>query len=164
MAPTGHALELLRTPERIVSWSRVLLKSMATHRKLALALNAAVRIAELQLRARELANALRRAGETTIFSVMLPELLPDRETERLFNELNRLGLKPSALFVNRIVWAENVKTCTRCQLAAKWQHLTLAKAKQRFPATDIFVIRDFPGEVAGVKGLRAITRELWRVN
>jgi arsenite/tail-anchored protein-transporting ATPase len=164
MAPTGHALELLRTPERIVSWSRVLLKSLATHRKLALARNAAVRIAELQLRARELANAFRRAGETTIFSVMLPELLPDRETERLFNELNRLGLKPSALFVNRIVWAENLKACTRCQLAAKWQHLTLAKVKRRFPATDVFVIRDFPGEVAGVKGLRAITRELWRVN
>src|SRR5579864_8045446 len=48
MAPTGHALELLRTPERLVVWARLLLKSLASHRKLALAREAAVKIAELE--------------------------------------------------------------------------------------------------------------------
>src|SRR6185312_16845295 len=66
MAPTGHALELLRTPERIVSWSRVLLKSLAAHRKLSLARNAAVRIAELELRARELAKAFTNSEEVNV--------------------------------------------------------------------------------------------------
>src|SRR6185437_3533487 len=37
MAPTGHALELLRTPERLVVWTRLLLKSLSAHRKLPLA-------------------------------------------------------------------------------------------------------------------------------
>ncbi|MGH9514950.1 MAG: ArsA family ATPase, partial [Terriglobales bacterium] len=90
MAPTGHALELLRMPERIVTWSRLLLKSLAAHRKLALARNAAVRIAELELRARELLQAFKRPGEVSVFAVMLPEPLPDRETERLLAELDQL--------------------------------------------------------------------------
>jgi arsenite/tail-anchored protein-transporting ATPase len=164
MAPTGHALELLRTPERIVSWSRVLLKSLAAHRKLALARNAAVRIAELELRARELANALKWSGETAIFSVMLPELLPDRETERLFRDLDRLGLKPSALFVNRMIRAQDAEGCMRCRIAARWQLSVVAKIRERFPVRDIFIVRNFPDEIAGTKGLSTITRELCRLN
>ena len=88
MAPTGHALELLRMPERILSWSRLLLKSLAAHRKLALARNAAVKIAELELRARELLKAFKSSSEVNVFAVMLPEPLPDRETERLLAELD----------------------------------------------------------------------------
>ncbi|HZQ18134.1 MAG TPA: ArsA family ATPase [Terriglobales bacterium] len=164
MAPTGHALELLRTPERIVSWSRVLLKSLAAHRKLSLARNAAVRIAELELRARELANALKRPGEAAIFAVMLPEPLPDRETGRLLSDLNYLGLKPNTLFVNRIIWGGNIRACVRCRTVTKWQQVVLAKLQKTSPATEIFLVRNFPDEIAGAKGLRAITRRLWRLH
>jgi len=162
MAPTGHALELLRMPERIVTWSRLLLKSLAAHRKLALARNAAVRIAELELRARELLKAFKNSGEVCTFAVMLPEPLPDRETERLLTELDHLGLKPQALFVNRTILADHA-TCARCVIAAKWQATVLAKLRRCHPAKDIFVIRNFPDEIAGANGLRAITTELWRL-
>jgi len=37
MAPTGHALELLRTPERLLMWTSLLLKTLAAHRTLPLA-------------------------------------------------------------------------------------------------------------------------------
>ncbi len=43
MAPTGHALELLRTPERILVWTRLLLKTLARHRTLPLAQDAGCR-------------------------------------------------------------------------------------------------------------------------
>lgn len=164
MAPTGHALELLRMPERIMSWSRVLLKSLAVHRKLALARNAAVRVAELELRAHELSNALRNPNEAAIFSVMLPEPLPDRETERLLDELRRLRLKPQALFVNRIRLKEDAADCRRCQIAAQWQTSVLARLSARSRKPEIFAVRDFPNEIAGEKALRAFTRGLWRLN
>jgi len=163
MAPTGHALELLRMPERIVTWSRLLLKSLAAHRKLALARNAAVRIAELELRARELLKAFKDSGEVCTFAVMLPEPLPDRETERLLTELDHLGLKPQALFVNRIIFVADAVTCARCGIAAKWQTAVLAKLRNGHSAKEIFAIRNFPDEIAGAKGLRAITNELWRL-
>jgi arsenite/tail-anchored protein-transporting ATPase len=164
MAPTGHALELLKMPERIVIWSRMLLKSLAAHRKLALARNAAVRIAELELRARELLNAFKSAGQVSTFAVMLPEPLPDRETERLLAELDHLGLKPQALFVNRTILAGDAANCARCRIAAKWQAAVLAKlGKRPSAAEEIFAIRNFPNEIAGATGLRTITHELWRL-
>ncbi|HKW15903.1 MAG TPA: TRC40/GET3/ArsA family transport-energizing ATPase [Terriglobales bacterium] len=163
MAPTGHALELLRTPEKIVSWSRVLLKSLAAHRKLAIARNAAVRIAELELRARELANALKEPGEAAIFLVMLPEPLPDRETERLLSDLDRLGLKPRALFVNRILCAQQTGRCPRCRSSAKWQMSVLARLRKRSLTRNSFAICDFPEEIVARKGLRKITSKLWQL-
>jgi arsenite-transporting ATPase len=164
MAPTGHALELLRMPQPIVTWSRLLLKSLAAHRKLALARNAAVRIAELELRARELLQAFKRPGEVNVFAVMLPEPLPDRETERLLAELDQLGLTASALFVNRLIFAKDAANCPRCRLAARWQSSVLTNLNSRSSAKKIFVIRNFIDEIAGADGLRAITDELWRLN
>jgi arsenite-transporting ATPase len=164
MAPTGHALELLRTPERIVSWSRVLLKSLASHRKLALARNAAVRVAELELRAGELAKAFTNSDEVNVFAVMLPEPLPDRETTRLFKELDELRLRPSALFVNRALFREHASKCKRCRNAREWQLSIIEKLRKRPFSQEIFVIRNFPKEIAGRTMLRVITHELWRVN
>ena len=164
MAPTGHALELLRMPERIVTWSRLLLKSLAAHRKLALARNAAVKIAELELRARELLQAFKQSGEVAVFAVMLPEPLPDRETERLLAELDQLGLAASAMFVNRVIFAKDAAQCPRCRLAAEWQSSVFANLKTRNLAKQMFVIRNFIDEIAGANGLLAITDELWRLN
>ena len=164
MSPTGHALELLRMPERIVGWSRLLLKSLAAHRKLALARNAAVRIAELELRARELLKAFKTPGEVSIFAVMLPEPLPDRETERLLAELGQIGLPPRALFVNRLIFAKDAAGCSRCRLAAEWQSSVLTGLEAGCSAEQIFAIRNFNDEIAGAKGLLAITDELWQLN
>jgi arsenite-transporting ATPase len=61
MAPTGHALELLRMPERMQVWSRLLLKTLAAHRTLALAQDVAVEIAAFGQRVRELAALLKHS-------------------------------------------------------------------------------------------------------
>jgi arsenite-transporting ATPase len=164
MAPTGHALELLRMPERIVSWSRLLLKSLAAHRKLALARNGAVKVAELELRARELLKAFTSSSEVGVFAVMLPEPLPDRETERLLAQLDQLGLSASALFLNRVIFAEDAANCPRCRLAAQWQSSVMTHIKIRKSAKEMFAIRNFVDEIAGADGLRAITDEIWRLN
>jgi arsenite-transporting ATPase len=164
MAPTGHALELLRTPERILVWARLLLKSLAAHRKLALARDAAVRIAELELHARELSMALKNSKRARIFSVMLPEPLPDRETERLLDELGDMGLSTAVIFVNRVIFSRDAGTCRRCHLTVAWQESVLTNLKQRCPEKEIFVVRNFPTEIAGRTGLQALTTELWRLN
>jgi anion-transporting ArsA/GET3 family ATPase len=151
-------------PERIVSWSRLLLKSLAAHRKLALARNAAVKIAELELRARELLQAFKTAGQVSVFAVMLPEPLPDRETERLLAELDGLGLSANALFINRLIVAKDAANCRRCRVASRWQWSVLNNIKFRHSAKKMFAIRNFMNEIAGASGLRAITDGLWRLN
>ena len=164
MAPTGHALLLLRMPERILVWARLLLKSLAAHRKLALAREAAVKIAELEVRARELSTALKSSRKAQIFSVMLPEPLPDRETVRLLGELEKLGLSPSAVFVNRVLSSRAAEKCNRCLHALQWQAAILGGLKQRFRGMKIFAIREFDYEIAGKRRLRDLTSNLWRLN
>ncbi len=164
MAPTGHALELLRMPQRILIWSRLLLKSLAAHRKLALAQEAAVKIVELELRSRQLAKAFKSSKEVAIFAVMLAEPLPDRETERLLKELQMLDLPAKAILVNRMIFPEDAGKCLRCRSAMGWQSSVLAGLKRRYPEKEIYAIRDFGREIIGKKGLSAITKQLWLVN
>jgi len=162
MAPTGHALELLRMPDRIVVWARLLLKSLAAHRKLALARNAAVKIAELEVRARELAVAL-KSSETEVFAVMLPEPLPDREMERLLAQLQALRIPCKTIFVNRVMLPRKARSCGRCKTAERWQAGVLAELKRKYPGRDFLVVRNFENEISGLAGLRKLTKELWRL-
>jgi arsenite/tail-anchored protein-transporting ATPase len=163
MAPTGHALDLLRTPDRILSWTRLLLKTLAAHRTLALARDAGVKVAELGHRVRELLSLLKSSKHTRIHTVMLAEYLPDRETERLMKDLGELNLPSRSIFVNRVLFPEDIGNCRRCTRARDWQLATLAKLRRRYRQADVCVIRNFPDEIAGKNALRLFTGELWHV-
>jgi arsenite/tail-anchored protein-transporting ATPase len=189
MAPTGHALELLRTPERILVWSRLLLKSLASHRKLALAREAAVKVAELEVRARELARAFQSA-QVGCYVVMLPEPLPDRETERLLLELRELGIKPAAAFVNRVLMpvapsrgsrqtrlsrgalaalpvvgrsGKEPDRCAFCHNVAGGQTQVLSGLKKKLGVGSVYVISALSHGPAGKRGLLQVTRNLWQL-
>jgi arsenite-transporting ATPase len=164
MAPRGHALELLRTPDRMVAWSRLLMKSLAARRKLALAREAAAKIAELEVRARELSRRLRSSKSAKVYLVMLPELLPDRETARLVEQLDALQLSVEAIVVNRVLLPEKAATCPRCRSQAERQAEILGKLKRQFRRRKIYVIPNFDREIAGRKGLEQLTRYLWRLS
>jgi arsenite/tail-anchored protein-transporting ATPase len=163
MAPTGHALELLKTPDRILVWTRLLLKTLAAHRRLAVAQDAGVQVAELGHRVRSLAKMLADSKAARVYTVMLAEFLPDRETERLLNELQTLNLSLGPIFVNRLLFAEDVRHCARCSRARSWQLSTLSGLRNRFRNMQIFVARNFPAEIAGKRGLRSFTSELWQL-
>ncbi len=165
MAPTGHALELLRMPERILQWSRLLLKSLAAHRTLPLARDVAVEIATVSQRVRELAKILRDKKRSQIWPVMLAEPLPDRETGRLLKAMQELGADATAIFVNRIIFLEDIGKCPRCTIARSWQMQTLFGIRKRFAIhrRKVYVIRNRPHEIAGKKALKDFTQELWQL-
>lgn len=159
MAPTGHALELLRTPERLVVWTRLLLKSLSAHRTLPLAQELAVEVASISQRARELAQLLKDQKRASVFVVMLAEPLPDRQTGRLLGSLRELGLRPAAIFVNRLLPDQNGK-CPRCRLAREWQVATLSRLG--FDGRE-YAVPDFLGQISGKSGLRRLTEHLWEI-
>lgn len=163
MAPTGHALELLRTPERVLVWTRLLLKTLAPHRKLAFAQDVGVRLAQLARQVRDLVEVLGDSKRASIYTVTLAESLPDRETERLIRGLRALGFPLGLLFVNRVLFEEDVETCGRCQRAREGQLATLRKLRQHYRGLEILVCRNFPAEIAGKRMLRSFTGELWRL-
>ena len=163
MAPTGHALDLLRTPDRILAWTRLLLKTLAAHRTLGFARDAGVKVAELGQRVRELLDVLRDPKQTSIFTVVLPEPLPDRETERLMDDLEELGLLSKSMFINRVLFPNDVVGCRKCERARQWQIATMARLGGRYRGKTLYAVRNFPTEIAGKNALRSFTGELWRV-
>jgi arsenite/tail-anchored protein-transporting ATPase len=162
MAPTGHALELLRMPERILLWSRLLLKSLAAHRTLALAQDVAVELAGLGQRVRRLLDMMRDPQQSRAWAVMLPEPVPDRQTQRLLAAMKELGIAVDSLFVNRVLLGSD-SGCKRCQRAQKWQHATLQSLQQKYGEHRLYLVRDFPAEIAGAAKLKKFTGELWQI-
>jgi arsenite/tail-anchored protein-transporting ATPase len=163
MAPTGHALELLRMPDRILAWTRPLLKTLAAHRTLAAARDAAVQIAGLGQQVRELTGLLKDEARARIHVVLLPELLPDRETERLVAGLRTLQLIPKSMFVNRVIFAKDVGKCPQCIRSMQSQKVVIAGLRKKYKGVDIYAVRNFPQEIAGKAALDAFTGELWQV-
>ncbi|HEY6937493.1 MAG TPA: TRC40/GET3/ArsA family transport-energizing ATPase, partial [Terriglobales bacterium] len=163
MAPTGHALELLRLPQRMLLWSRLLLKTLAVHRTLALAQDVAVEIAAFGQRVRELASLLQDRQRARVWTVMLPEPLPDRETERLRQQLAGLGMRGGPLLINRVLFAADVGSCRRCRRTRHWQLATLARLQRRGDSAEIYVLKNFAAEIAGKRGLRSLTAQLWQL-
>ncbi len=115
---------MLRTPARLLAWARVLLKTLAAHRTLAIAQDAAVEIATLSQNVRELVELLRDSKRSSVMVVTLPEPLPDYETRRLLRALEALEAPVQAVFVNRVMPDDS--RCARCKLAAQWQAFSLA--------------------------------------
>ena len=102
----------------------------------------------------------RRQGQAAV--VMLAEPLPDRQTTRLLSELNQLKLHMPALFINRVQMQDS--HCRHCQIARRWHLHTLAGLRERLRFRgEIFVVRNFPHELAGRRGLQSLTREIWRL-
>src|SRR5258708_24218301 len=142
MAPTGHALELLRMPERVLLWSRLLLKSLAAHRTLALAQDVAVELATLGQQVRRLIAIIKDPARSRVFTVMLAEPVPDQQTERLVNGAEELGINVDSLFVNRVLMESS--KCRRCARSQQWQRATLGKLGKKYPRYPIYMLREFP--------------------
>ena len=159
MAPTGHALELLRTPARLLGWTRVLLKTLAHHRTLPLARDAAVEIATVSQRVRELAAMLSDARRSQTWVVMLAEPLPDRETRRLIGTLREMNTSIAGVFVNRVLL--EARGCSRCLRRQQWQRLTLSKIRDL--DLPVLVVPEYSQEIAGKRGLQRLTERVWRV-
>lgn len=161
MAPTGHALDLLRTPDRLLSWTRMLLKTLAANRTLPLARDAGVEVASIQHKVRELAGLMKDRSRSSVDVVMLPEPMPDRETGRLLKTLRGMDLAARHIYVNR-VRMEPEEDCPRCARSRKWQWFTLGRLQQGLEA-EILILPEYAGGVAGKRAMERFTQHLWRL-
>ncbi|HEX5434394.1 MAG TPA: ArsA family ATPase [Candidatus Angelobacter sp.] len=161
MAPTGHALELLRMPERMLLWSRLLLKSLSAHRTLALAQDVAVELASLGQRVRRLIQLMRDQERSRVWAVMLAEPVPDSQTRRLLDAVEQIGIRVDSLFVNRVLL--DYAKCPRCARGQGWQAATLARLQQRYGKHRIYLVAEFPDEIAGAAALKNFTGRIWQI-
>lgn len=161
MAPTGHALELLRTPERMLLWSRLLLKSLSAHRTLALAQDVAVELASLGQRLRSLLGMMKDAKSSRVWAVMLPEPVPDRQTRSLLSAVKQIGIRVDSLFVNRVLLGET--KCGLCSRRRQWQMATVQEIRRTYRGHRIYLAPEYPQEIAGAPALKKFTSQLWQI-
>jgi arsenite-transporting ATPase len=162
MAPSGHALEVLRTPARLLDWAGALLKTLARHRTLPLARDAAVEVAKRSQQMRDLATLLRDRTRCSVVVVTLPEPLPDYETRRLVHLLRDVDTPVAAVLINRVLVDSNTK-CLRCLHSRQWQAFSMASLRRQLRGTEIYVTREFDAPIAGRKALQGFTQEIWRL-
>src|SRR5436309_1171121 len=164
MAPTGHALELLRMPDRILLWSRLLLKSLAAHRTLALAQDVAVELATLGQRIRKLIEIMRDPAQSRVWAVMLAEPVPDHQTTRLLRAVAEIGISVDSVFVNRVLVQEKAQSrCSRCMRARAWQMATLKTLRKKYGSYQTYLAPELAGESAGAAALKRFTTQLWQI-
>jgi len=161
MSPTGHALELLRTPDRVLAWCRLLLKTLAAHRTLPFARDAAVEIAAISQRVRELASRLRDKKSSEFYVVMLAEPLPGRETLRLINSLQQLSAPVAGIIVNRVLISQ--QSCSRCRITQQFQVESLNKIIKQFRTMPLMFVSESAKTPAGRRGLERLTKSMWRL-
>ena len=161
MAPTGHALEVLRTPARLLAWTRVLLKTLAAHRTLPIARDAAVEVATLSQNVRELAAILRDRKRCRLAVVTLPEPLPDYETQRLLQGLKELnaplggGVRQSG-----VDWRPGVRAM---QVGGAVAGIVTGELATAIAGKGDFRGPEFDEPISGAKGLQQLTRKVFRL-
>jgi arsenite-transporting ATPase len=161
MAPTGHALELLRMPERMLLWSRLLLKSLSAHRTLSFVQDVAVELASLGQRVRKLIEIMADEKRSRVWAVMLAEPVPDSQTRRLLAAVAQIGLGVDSLFVNRII--KTVSSCKRCLRRRRWQGAILQQLQRRYGGHPTYLVPEFSAEIVGRTALERFTRKLWQI-
>jgi hypothetical protein len=58
---------------------------------------------------------------------------------------------------------EDAGRCARCDRTRKWQAATLAGLKKRYKGNRIYLLPNFPNEIAGKQALRQFTKQLWQL-
>ncbi len=102
-APTGHLLRLLEMPSVGIEWAHALLRLLLKYREVVGLGEMAERILGLARALRSLRARLADRARTMLLIVALPESLSIPETGRLLSRLERLGLVPGVLIVNRLL-------------------------------------------------------------
>jgi arsenite-transporting ATPase len=109
-APTGHTLQLLETPASMLSWVQALLSLMLKYREVTGLGTLAEELLELLRGLRRLGETLRDPSQTAFVTVTRAAELPRRETVRLLDALDRLGINVPAIVVDAVI----PSGCPRC--------------------------------------------------
>ena len=139
-APTGHTLRLLALPELMAQWLRVLDLMLEKHRYVQAVFGRRRRdetdaFMEGMTADMELLRDLLRAPRTTGFvPVTIPEAMSVRETGRLVDTLESMGVPVRTVVVNRVARRADAAECPFCARRRREQQPSLREIAARFGA------------------------------
>jgi arsenite-transporting ATPase len=117
-APTGHTVRLLALPAAGLAWVRTLLAILLKYRRVMRPGRLAEDLVALSRELRQLDRLLHDRRATRVVAVTRPGELPRRETRRLLDRLQQLGLPVAAVIVNTVP-PPGLPACRRCRAAGR---------------------------------------------
>jgi arsenite-transporting ATPase len=127
-APTGHALRLLALPDAAREWIQALLSVLLKYRQVVGLGRLAQELVDVSKQLRTLEALLRDPARTAFVAVTRPADLPRRETARLLDQLDAMGIPVAGLLVNAIT----PPGCARCRRAAAREEKHVRALARRF--------------------------------
>jgi arsenite-transporting ATPase len=168
-APTGHTLRFLGLPKVLRAWLAALDAMLAKHRYLTQLYRGSARKDDAEAFLENLAASVERLALLLSDSrccrfvpVLLAETLSTRETRRLVDSLEALGIPVGDMLVNRLVPA--AADCPVCRELHAQQGAELGRIGQAFAAYPLWGIPLLEAEVRGAEPLFAFWNGLRRLD
>ncbi len=165
-APTGHALQMLRMPDRLSAW----VAALAARRRqgleaAALASPASARgerpadpvlgiLEARQARLEALRRELARGERVAFVLVLIPERLPIEESVRAAHDLAEAGIAMGGLVVNRVLPAEASGAYYEARKAQ--ERVYLEEIARRMPSAPRATVPQLESDVHGIAGLERV--------
>jgi arsenite-transporting ATPase len=167
-APTGHTLRLLAMPELLRRWVDALDALLAKHRYMMRVFRGRYQADELDDFLDDLGQSVDRmqallqdAARCQFVPAMVAEALSVHETERLLDELDRLGINASEVVVNRLT---EPLDCPVCANLHAQQMRELARLPVRVANRTCWGVPWVPVEARSAAGLETFWDRTWKLD
>ena len=158
-APTGHALRLLKSPQLIDDWIKVMAKMRWKYRYVVQTFagkyapdNGDDFLVSLKKTVKRIEILLKDGKQSEFIVVTIPEMMAIYETEKLLAELHGFGITVRRLIVNNVLESES---CDFCRARKQAQQQYLEEIRQRFGHLEITAV---PLQAQPVMGMEALER------
>eukprot|EP00831_Metopus_contortus_P016610 TRINITY_DN16_c0_g2_i1.p2 TRINITY_DN16_c0_g2~~TRINITY_DN16_c0_g2_i1.p2 ORF type:complete len:411 (-),score=91.83 TRINITY_DN16_c0_g2_i1:5-1237(-) len=158
-APTGHALRLLKSPQIIDDWIKVMAKMRWKYRYVVETFagkytpdNGDDFLVSLKKTVKRIENLLKDREQSEFVVVTIPEMMAICETEKLLVELDGFGVTVRRLIVNNVLESED---CAFCRARKESQQQYMKEIRQRFGHLEIISV---PLQVRPVMGLDSLDK------
>ena len=156
LAPTGHALRLLETPDLVRQWFMVLFRVLLKYKTVFALARAGELLRQKSKQLRAVQRLLADAQRCQLLAVAIPEQMAVQETRRLLSGLSRIPVHCSWVVAN-LVSAPG--TCAFCAAVSAEQRQYLEQLDDLGPACAH--LPAFAFEPRGVAALERVGRLLW---
>jgi arsenite-transporting ATPase len=156
-APTGHALQLLASPELLDDWIKVIAKMRWKYRYVAETFGGKYTPDEaddflltMKKSVKRIEDVLHSPDTSEFVAVTIPEEMAILETERLITGLGRHGIKVRQLIINNVLQSDG---CEFCREKRKSQHEHITQMGEKFKGLTTTIVPLQPREVKGREAL-----------